>query len=101
MDNQLYDKIKSDHQLLRKSVSDFLTNQLKSISTSTNLKKCIKELMNLHEKKKLSKEIQQTILYYSLQRNYDLKEMITAVVSNRGNIILPECYLCLKLPSIF
>ena len=97
MDNQLYNKIKSDHQLLRKSVFDFLTNQ----PTSTNLKKCIKELMNLHEKKKLSKEIQQTILYYSLQRNYDLKEMITAVVSNRGNIILPECYLCLKLPSIF
>lgn len=67
MTNQLQNKIKSDSQLLNKTVSDFLTQETRSIR-NPNQKKCFKELQNLHFKKNLPKSIQETILYYHLQR---------------------------------
>lgn len=64
---QLQKKISKDPQLLYQTILDFLTMETRSIR-NPNQKKCFQELLALHQKKNLSKPIQETLLHFHLQR---------------------------------
>ena len=64
-----FNKIKNDDFLSTKAINNFLSSERTVSRNNVSRKTCLRELQDLLQKKRMTKPLRETLLYYALQQD--------------------------------